>query len=224
MRNVKKELFEKYEDLALLKSEGGGFNQNAKKTFYSDLDMELMTLVASKANNLKSQGGENEIDDMVDNCMIKTDSKYLNYIKRIEWNMFLENKRRVKTKRLEYKDNCESEAQDIEMVNEEKKIDEKEKIYPKAQIKNGEEKNKIENLKNLNISQKNLSLPELEEELNINTKMLRSRNYSKNDVKTYYDIFKDCENVNKPLKSNKKNNKLPIGVINEDTLKIVDLK
>lgn len=67
------------------------------ESFIKELESDLKDLINFNNNNIHSSFNEDE-------CMVKTDLKYLNFIKRIEMNMLLESKRRVKTKRLEIKE------------------------------------------------------------------------------------------------------------------------
>jgi len=100
MNNLRNDLFENFTELKKSKVNYGidVMNEDTKCCFRQDIEMQLLADIADKAENLKNTN--EDLDDLHE-CIVRTDTKYLNYIKRIEMNMFLESKRRMKTKRLE---------------------------------------------------------------------------------------------------------------------------
>jgi hypothetical protein len=158
MKNLKKELFENFEEIKKIKysisSTAVEKSLINNKNFMKELEMELMMNVANKANDINQN--EEFVDDPND-CMVRTDTKYLNYIKRIEMNMFLESKRRIKTKRMESnqeENTSNTQEDDSSEDNISMDIDEKES---KEKNSNETKNSKEENNSNSNININNIS-------------------------------------------------------------------
>jgi hypothetical protein len=238
--------------------------------FIKELDSDLKNLI--NLDNFYFPTGPEE-----DECMVKTDLKYLNFIKRIEMNMLLESKRRVKTKRLENKEfsqNLDPEEKIIKensnLILEENKnelpdpleINQKQekfssnsnsnamnsinKLKPSQNKKIKNSKNnkscnqneinilenfenekkpqtscekklqkiqktkKFENYEKLKITPEFFEVEKNKENFSrhetefTKRKSLRSSSEARNKVDEYFDIFKNSEFVNKPIKSLKK--------------------
>jgi hypothetical protein len=71
-------------------------------------NLEQKNLIKQIKNYFSKNNNANSLENGYEECVIRTDSKYLTQIKKIENNMFLENKRRQKYKRLnsEIKNEC----------------------------------------------------------------------------------------------------------------------
>lgn len=91
MRNISYELFDNHDSMEL-NSRNVRFNKREIEGLIKKIDTEMMHNIAVNAN--EALNGETN-----DECVIRTDTKYLNYIKKIEMYMFIESKRRIKSRR-----------------------------------------------------------------------------------------------------------------------------
>jgi len=96
MANLKCDLFENFTEINKIKT--NTIDEKSKLCLLQDIEVKILADIADKVNNLKNK---KEDYDSINECVVRTDTKYFNYIRRIEMNMFLESKRRVKTRRLE---------------------------------------------------------------------------------------------------------------------------
>jgi hypothetical protein len=236
--------------------------------FIKELDSDLKNLI--NLDNFYFPTGPEE-----DECMVKTDLKYLNFIKRIEMNMLLESKRRVKTKRLENKEFSQNIDPEEKIIKENSNLileENKSERPDQLEINQKQEKlssnsnsnamnsintlkpsqnKKIKNSKNnKSCNQNEINIENFENEKKLQTcekklqkiqktkkfenfeklkitpeffeaeknkenfsrhyteftkrKSLRSSSEARNKVDEYFDIFKNSEFVNKPIKSLKK--------------------